>query len=110
MTREEAVKILRIRKEYATLIKENVLQEAIDMAIEALSEPIDLKGRETIVTASVKRAKERAIATLNKTIEPSDLIRCKDCDNRGQEFACPIEEHWHISDYDYCSWAERREP
>ena len=37
MNREEAIKILRIRKEYATLIKENVLQEAIDMAIEALS-------------------------------------------------------------------------
>lgn len=37
MTREEAIKIFRIRKEYATLIKEDVLQEAIDLAIEALS-------------------------------------------------------------------------
>ena len=38
MTREEAIKILRVRQEYATLIKEQVLQEAIDMAISALSE------------------------------------------------------------------------
>lgn len=37
MTKEEAIKILRIRKEYVTLIKEDVLQEALDMAIEALS-------------------------------------------------------------------------
>lgn len=38
MTREEAIKILRVRQEYATLIKEQVLQEAIDMAISALEQ------------------------------------------------------------------------
>ena len=42
MTKEEAIEVLRIRKElrtrreYATLIKESALQEALGMAIEAL--------------------------------------------------------------------------
>lgn len=47
MTREEAIKILRIRKEYVTLIKENVLDEALDVAIEALQEPqLDVYAQE----------------------------------------------------------------
>ena len=47
MTKEEAIEVLRIRKElrtrreYATLIKESALQEALGMAIEALE---TLKG------------------------------------------------------------------
>ena len=39
---------------------------------EALTEPIDLKGQETIVAMSVQRAKEKAIKTLRA--KPSDLI------------------------------------
>ena len=33
-----------------------------------------------------------------------ELVRCSDCEYRGDEIACPIEGNdlHHISDYDYC--------
>lgn len=39
------------------------------------------------------------------------LVRCSDCEYRGDEIACPIygNDLHHISDYDFCSWGERRE-
>jgi hypothetical protein len=57
MTREEAIKILRIRKEYVTLIKENILQEAIDMAIEALSEDISEDGTLKVNVSDASKVK-----------------------------------------------------
>ena len=37
-----------------------------------------------------------------------ELVRCSDCEYRGDEIACPIDGNdlHHISDYDYCSWGE----
>lgn len=42
------------------------------------------------------------------TIDAVEVVRCSDCEYRGDEIACPIEGNdlHHISDYDYCSWGE----
>lgn len=51
------------------------------------------------------------VAELEKQLENSvEVVRCSDCEYRGDEMACPIEGNdlHHISDYDYCSWGERK--
>ena len=49
--------------------------------------------------------------TYNIEADKNELVRCSDCEYRGDEIACPIYGNnlHHISDYDFCSWAERRE-
>lgn len=49
--------------------------------------------------------------TYNIEADKNELVRCSDCDYRGDAIACPIEGNGlhHISDYDYCSYGERRE-
>lgn len=40
-----------------------------------------------------------------------ELVRCSDCEYRGDEIACPIDGNdlHHISDYDYCSYGKLKE-
>ena len=79
MTKKEAKSTLLTLKH---LFEDEQILKALDVAISAISggndvvekndEVIDLKGQGTIVTMSIKRAKERVIKTLRA--EPSDLL------------------------------------
>lgn len=72
MTKEEAIKRIRQDLDVNGKYLSKEYKEALNMAIESLQEPIDLKGQGTVVTMSIQRAKERAIKTLRA--EPSDDI------------------------------------
>ena len=45
------------------------------------------------------------------TVDVVEVVRCAECDYRGDPIACPIEinDLHHISDYDYCSYGLRRD-
>lgn len=97
MTRDEAIRMLKNHiypHPYQEWAKSN--NEAIDMAIEALSEP-------------------SLPETLKYLIKPKDyevVVRCKDCRYRkkvGTSYYCELDEY-NVKDADFCSWAERREP
>lgn len=93
MTREEAIDNLEwLRCEvYNEDSDGSNYAEAIDMAIEALS------NQQKWIDEELQ----------NYLIENADLVTCKDCKNRESEFGCPVT--WHKSYFDFCSWAERRE-
>lgn len=77
MTKEEAIKILRIRKEYVTLIKEDVLDEALDVAIEALS--ADRPSGEWVVSDN---GKYQTCSNCGLEMFHSDWAYCPNCGAR----------------------------
>lgn len=88
MTREEAIHIL---KQYNLYSPTRQIEEAMDMAIEALQK--DIKRHEMVI-----RASERHLG----------IVRCKDCRHRDL-FSCPLADNDFQKDDDYCSWGERGE-
>ena len=92
MTREEAIAVLRREIEPSVYEDEKSIAEAIDMAIEALSEVRcnDCKWNDDVV----------------------EVVRCKNCRFRkkvGTSYYCDLDE-FNVQDADFCSWGERKEP
>jgi hypothetical protein len=118
MTREEAIEILwQYDVNFEPHPAEKVMH-AIDMAIEALSEP------KTITGIDIPYGSDKGIATifngndkmvLEEVKEIMSVVRCKDCKNwrvshsEDEESYCYIDGRTTDST-DYCSWGERREP
>ena len=101
MTREEAIKTIQeMCKRYIFMLDED---EAIDMAIEALSVAV---SREDTVTLN---------SPITIQAEMVAVVLCKDCyhydkgENESESWQyCRFLRH-NTSDDDFCSWAERRE-
>ena len=99
MTREEAIRRLRyIRMDY---LGYPPFLEPIDMAIEALSQPIVAKHFD-IQSGYIYCSPQNA-----ENVEV--VVRCKDCRHRDL-FSCPLADNDFQKDEDFCSWGERREP
>ena len=126
MTKEEAIAVLRREIEPSVYEDEKSIAEALNMAIEALSEP------KTIIGIDIPYGSDKGIATIFKGNEKMVLeevkeimavVRCKDCRHRCKEpIYSKADAHWVIyqigdcpiicktvSDDDYCSWGEKRE-
>lgn len=131
MTREEAIKLLEHisiaytpTDAYGDYDDPQPYEEAIDMAIEALSEP------KTIIGIDIPYGSDKGLATVFKGNEKMVLeevkeimavVRCKDCkwhkltDNNETEVC--TNKQWDISMAvypiisadDFCSYGERRE-
>ena len=102
MTKEEAIDCLQGIKEY--LMAEHIDEEAIDMAIEALS--ADVVSREAHYDAVANRItdmEERGFVS---------VVRCKDCRHYGSDggalMVCDVSD-MVVDDTDYCSYGERGE-
>lgn len=98
MTREEAIKWLKLLKISPLIYGE--YHEAIDMAIEALSQPIVAKHfdiQSGYIYCSPQDAENVKV-----------VVRCKDCRHRDL-FSCPLEYNDFTKDEDFCSWGERRD-
>lgn len=39
----------------------------------------------------------------------TDIIRCKDCEHYYKGNRCEMHEYLHFNEYDFCSYAERKE-
>lgn len=105
MTREEAITILTETQVvyFAPNGKEKV-QEALDMAIEALSAEVQAK-----CIAEIKVDAEDIYTRITGLVaDKVDVVRCKDCRHRDL-FSCPLADNDFQKDDDYCSWGERRE-
>lgn len=118
MTREEAIKVLNgiLHLNYRNFWDEEC-DEAIDMAIEALSADAVMRD----ATAEEKASVQKYIDSIST--EAVQVVRCKDCRHRCKEpIYSKADVHWVIyqigdcpiicktvSDDDYCSWGERRE-
>lgn len=99
MTREEAIERLNIHKSTSVFV--DSIAEAIDMAIEALSQPIVAKHfdiQSGYIYCSPQIAENVKV-----------VVRCKDCRHRNL-FSCPLADNDFQKDNDFCSWGERREP
>ena len=99
MTREEAIERMNIHKSTSVFV--DSIAEAIDMAIEALSQPIVAKHfdiQSGYIYCSPQIAENVKV-----------VVRCKDCRHRDL-FSCPLADNDFQKDDDYCSWGERREP
>lgn len=106
MTREEAIQALNEifdDSEFSRYVA--WYGTAMNMAIEALSEPSKVIAQISVDTDEiVKRIKEEY-----------EIVQCKDCKHRYEEGDC-THYYWcrlndrPIDDTDFCSWAERREP
>ena len=99
MTREEAIfYIEELQKTYASMDKK--VAEAVDMATEALSQPIIAKHfdiQSGYIYCSPQIAENVKV-----------VVRCKDCRHRDL-FSCPLADNDFQKDEDFCSWGERRE-
>ena len=98
MEREEAIRLIGWLK--CTTNREDDL-EAIDMAIEALSQPIVAKHfdiQSGYIYCSPQIAENVKV-----------VVRCEDCRHRNL-FSCPLADNDFQKDEDFCSWGERREP
>lgn len=123
MTKEEAIRLIGWLK--CTTNREDDL-EAIDMAIEALTEP------KTIIGIDIPYGSDKGIATLFKSKDDKlileevkeimSVVRCKDCKwymltDHNETEVC-TNKQWDISMAvypiisadDFCSYGERREP
>ena len=108
MTREEAILLLHDMKDTYDEIHENTNYEigyeqmtALDMAIEALSQPIVAKHfdiQSGYIYCSPQIAENVKV-----------VVRCEDCRHRNL-FSCPLADNDFQKDEDFCSWGERREP
>lgn len=108
MTREEAIAVLRREIEPSVYEDEKSVAEAIDMAIEALSQPIVAKHfdiQSGYIYCSPQIAENVKV-----------VVRCKDCihwkaDNEVFElgFCCVFPQKWSAETF-FCADGERREP
>ena len=99
MTRDEAIERLNIHKSTSVFV--DSIAEAIDMAIEALSQPIVAKHfdiQSGYIYCSPQIAENVKV-----------VVRCEDCRHRNL-FSCPLADNDFQKDEDFCSWGERREP
>lgn len=125
MTREEAVEVLKER--YLTCVgigldnHANRVNEAINMAIEALSEP------KTIIGIDIPYGSDKGLATifkgkdekliLEEIKEIVSVVRCKDCIHWQKTnietidgepiYDCPFCGEWADAN-GFCSFGERR--
>ena len=98
MTRDEAIERLNIHKSTSVFV--DSIAEAIDMAIEALSQPIVAKHfdiQSGYIYCSPQIAENVKV-----------VVYCKECRHRDL-FSCPLADNDFQKDDDYCSWGERRE-
>ena len=93
MTREEAIKILKAIRVYECYPKSasEETKEALDMAIEALSN-------------NITESPNEAIKRQNDAI---DLVRCKDCKHRSNGGWCDVYIQPRM-DTDFCNHGERQ--
>ena len=107
MTREEAIFYIKeLQKTYASMDKK--VAEAVDMAIEALSQPIVAKHfdiQSGYIYCSPQIAENVKV-----------VVRCKDCRYRNKTIVnkkgfeiCEVSG-MDKTDDDFCSFGERREP
>ena len=110
MTREEAIYRLKNTAWLGTDEDREQTEQAVDMAIEALS--ADTVSRDVhvgIVNELVKRIEELKADSVK-------VVRCKDCryrfyDEPNDCYMCDRHEYGEsFEDDDFCSWGERREP
>lgn len=116
MTREEAIR--ELREDKALYETDNChagdgspdgdLLEALDMAIEALSDrPTDEWCSDCKEYDHEKHCCPRFNRVIRTTLD--ELVRCKDCRHIGL-FSCPLADNDFQKDEDFCSWGERKEP
>ena len=112
MTREEAIRLIGWLK--CTTNREDDL-EAIDMAIEALSEP------KTIIGIDIPYGSDKGIATifkgnekmvLEEVKEIMSVVKCKDCkhyivEGITTQYGWCHEYKHSVNEDDYCSYGER---
>lgn len=101
MTREEAIRQIENRWSIMDYGESEALGEALDMAIEALSQPIVAKHfdiQSGYIYCSPQIAENVKV-----------VVTCKECRHRDL-FSCPLADNDFQKDDDYCSWGERREP
>ena len=108
MTREEAI-------QWLTDIKENITENwshdvAIDMAIEALSEDVEIPSDKTVVhIETYRRLYEKYVDLKNNAVK---VVKCKNCRHRFYDkyndcYMCDKHEYGEsFEDDDYCSWGE----
>ena len=112
MTREEAIQALNEIFDDSEFSRyESWYGTAMDMAIEALTEP------KTIIGIDIPYGSDKGLATifkgnekmvLEEVKEIMSVVRCKECRHRYL-FSCPLEYNNFNEDDDYCSWGERKE-
>ena len=116
MTREEAVITINFLKEdYEQLLTEEDA-EALDMAIEALSQESseDVISRQAAIDAIMGEPTDAHYPSwYAERLEqlPSaqpDIIRCPDCYYNDGTAYCELHFR-NVKAKDFCSWAERRE-
>ena len=100
MTREEAIYRLKNTAWLGTNKDREETEQAVDMAIEALSaDAVSLTG---------------TMKYLTKPHNYCEVVRCKDCKNWRESNSEDEESYCYIDgrttdSTDYCSWGERRE-
>lgn len=109
MTREEAIAYWKQRSEHIhNWLEENEdvdfigeYVEAIDTAIEALSE-------DTIPIEKYHELQHQFVMLGATFADLTEVVRCKDCRHRDL-FSCPLADNDFQKDEDFCSWGERQE-
>lgn len=115
MTREEATKLLEHisiaytpTDAYGDYDDPQPYEEAIDMAIEALSEGNIARDIATII----ENEQDMRVMLQNAERPKGDLVRCKDCRFWKNEHLCLVMSRYesiYTKAEHYCSWGERRE-
>ena len=137
MTREEAINVIKGARQYLTVgnpiwnVKK--VDEAFDMAIEALSADAVTHGR--LIDADALSEKLCATTIFIKdgeafqrmindaptvSADAVEVVRCGECkykrlydEGETKYYYCALEDrpnrNWSVDDTDYCSWGERRE-
>ena len=96
MTRREAIEIL---KQYSLYSPTSQIEEALDMAIKALSaEDVSREAHYDAVANKITDMEERGFVS---------VVRCKDCKHRDL-FSCPLADNDFQKDNDFCAWGERK--
>lgn len=116
MNREEAINVIKGARKYLTVgnpiwnVKK--VDEAFDMAIEALTEPINCVKCEHYYETEDD-------TDVHGNCRMVEVVRCKDCiykclydEGETKYYYCALEDrpnrNWSVDDTDYCSWGERR--
>ena len=122
MTKEEAIEILNeTQVVYFAPNGKKKVQEALDMAIEALQEPktiigIDIPYGSAKGIATIFKGNEKMV--LEEVKEIMSVVRCKDCKHWQKTnietidgepiYDCPFCGEWADAN-GFCSFGERRE-